>query len=629
MTFSFFRRLTRNFRKSPSSPEPLGTWQLSVWFLRLCGNGESTKIAIGLLVLLFGSGIALLQPWPLKLVVDSVLGTHAPPAFLENVSSILSNHTSIVTDPQVALLVILCLGVLVIQLLMGGLTVLSTYILVAIGLRMVFRLRCRLFNHLQRLSLTFHDTTTVGDSLYRVTWDTYCVQSWFNSGIIPALTASFTLAGIGIIMLTLDWLLTLVALAIGIPLILLIRKLDQPMTERSMKFHERESDISTRVQETLTGIRAVQAFGREHFESQRFQRDARDSLLANLRLTILQSGSQAIVGLFLALGTTLVVWIGATRVISGHLTVGDVVLLVSYVAMLYKPLETLAYTATTIQSAAASGRRVLALLEATPDVSDAPKALALSSSPEFAISFENVSFHYQNKQPVLRNLSLEISPDQCVAIVGPSGAGKTTLVNLLLRFYDPTEGHVRFNGQDIRQVTVSSLRDQIAIVLQEPVLFCSTIRENIAYGLPSATFDDIQSAAQSAGAHAFITALPKGYDTEIGERGVMLSGGQRQRIAMARAFLKDAPILIMDEPTSALDTETEQHLLQALERLMKGRTTIIIAHRLSTIRKAHRIILLQDGQIVEHGTHSELLRQGQGYARLYHTQFDLHPLPMG
>ncbi|MGB0909310.1 MAG: ABC transporter ATP-binding protein [Nitrospirales bacterium] len=628
MTAPLFKRLTTNDDKNQPR-NSFGTWKLSVWFLRLCGSGEGTKIVIGLLVLLLGSGIALLQPWPLKLVVDSVLGTHPPPEFLEYLTTFFTSHTTIFTDQKFALLFLLSAGVLLIQVLMGSFTVLSTYILVAIGLRMVFRLRCRLFDHLQRLSLAFHDTTTVGDSLYRVTWDTYCVQSWFNSGIIPALTASFTLAGIGIIMLSLDWLLTLVALAIAIPLIVLIKKLDQPMTERSMRFHERESDISSRVQETLTGIRAVQAFGREHFESQRFQSHAQDSLLANLRLTILQSGSQAIVGLLLALGTTLVVWIGASRVLSGHLTVGDVVLLVSYVAMLYKPLETLAYTATTIQSAAASGRRVLALLEATPDVSDLPQAVPLPASQACAISFENVSFQYHNGLPVLRNLSLDMQKDQCIAVVGSSGAGKTTLVNLLLRFYDPTEGRVMLNGYDIRHVTVQSLRDQIAIVLQEPVLFCSTIRENIAYGLPSASFENIQSAAQSAGAHYFITALPQGYDTEIGERGVMLSGGQRQRIAMARAFLKNAPILIMDEPTSALDTETEQQLLKALECLMKGRTTIIIAHRLSTIRKADRIILLQDGQVVEHGTHTELLQLGQGYARLYHTQFDLHPLPMG
>ncbi len=628
MTAPFFQRFATNGDKIPN-PQSLGTWKLSVWFLRLCGTGESTKIVIGLVVLLLGSGIALLQPWPLKLVVDSVLGSHQPPILLEQLIALFSSHQTIFTTPAIALLFILCAGILLIQLLMGGLTVLSTYILVAIGLRMVFRLRCRLFNHLQRLSLAFHDTTPVGDSLFRVTWDTYCVQAWFNSGIIPAFTASFTLLGIGIIMLSLDWLLTLVALAIGLPLIMLIRKLDQPMTERSMRFQERESDISSRVQETLTGIRAVQAFGREDFEGQRFQNHAHDSLMANLRLTILQSGSQAIVGVLLALGTTLVVWIGTTRVIDGHLTVGDVVLLVSYVAMLYKPLETLAYTASTIQRAAASGRRVLALLDAMPDVRDTPQAVPLPESKTFAISFENVSFHYQNEQPVLRDLSLDVDKDQCVAIIGASGAGKTTLANLLLRFYDPSEGRVMLNGHDISQVTVQSLRDQIAIVLQEPVLFCSTLRENIAYGLPSATFEDIQSAAESAGAHGFIEALPQGYDTEIGERGVMLSGGQRQRIAMARAFLKNTPILIMDEPTSALDTGTEQQLLKTLERLMKDRTTIIIAHRLSTIRKAHRIVHLQNGQIVEQGTHDELLRHGQGYAHLYHSQFDVHPVPIG
>ena len=511
-------------------------------------------------------------------------------------------------------------GVLLIQLVMGGLTVLSTYVLVAVGLRMVFRLRCRLFDHLQRLSLAFHDSTTVGDSLYRVTWDTYCVQALFNSGIVPALSASFTLLGIGVIMLSLDWMLTLIALAIGLPLVLLIRTLDRPMTERSLKFHQRESDISSRVQETLTGIRAVQAFGRETFESQRFRGSARDSLQANLRLTVLQSGSQAIVGLLLALGTTSVVWIGATRVLNGVLTIGDVVLLVSYVAMLYKPLETLAYTATTIQSAAASGRRVFTLLQAIPDVADAPQAVPYSENHATAIIFDHVSFTYEKERPILQDICLTIPAGQKLALVGLSGAGKTTLVNLLPRFYDPTVGRITLHGHDIKSLTVESLRCQIALVLQDPVLFGSTIRENIAYGRPNATTQDIEAAARAAGAHSFIQELPEGYDTEIGERGTTLSGGQRQRIAIARAFLKDAPILIMDEPTSSLDVETERELLRVLNLLMKGRTTITIAHRLSTIREADRIILLQNGKIEESGTHEQLLAKQDRYARLHHIQ---------
>ena len=457
--------------------------------------------------------------------------------------------------------------------------------------------------------------------MYRVTWDTYCVQAMFNSGIIPALTAAFTLVGIAAIMLSLDWMLTLVALAIGIPLILLIRKLDRPMTKRSLTFHERESDISSHVQETLTGIRAVQAFGQEPFESRRFRSSALDSLRANLRLTVLQDSSQAIVGLLLAIGTTSVVWIGATRVLQGYLTVGDVVLLVSYVAMLYNPLETLAYTATTIQGAAGSGRRILSLLNATPDVSDAPQAISLTENKGGALAFDHVFFSYENTTPVLHDVCLEIPAGQKLALVGLSGAGKTTLVNLLPRFYDPTAGRILFRGHDLRDLTVESLRRRISLVLQEPVLFCSTIRENIAYGRPEASLEEIEQAAKAAGAHGFIQNLPEGYNTKVGERGVTLSGGQRQRISIARAFLKDAPILLLDEPTSSLDSDSEKGILEALDRLMEGRTTIIIAHRLSTIRNVDQIILLENGRILERGTHTELIQEGQRYAQLYTTQF--------
>ena len=606
--------------------QPLGTWKLSVWLLRFCGSGEGTKVFIGLLVLFAGSGIALLQPWPLKLVVDSVLGSHDAPAAIADLTNLVSQLApAALADQKFVLLLVLCTGILLIQLLMGGLTVLSTYILIAIGLRMVFRLRCRLFDHLQRLSLAFHDTTKVGDSLYRVTWDTYCVQALFHSGLITALTASFTLLGIAGIMLFVDWLLTLVALAIAVPLLILIQKLDRPMRERSLRAAERDSDISTRVQETLSSIRAVQAFGREAAENQRFGHHADASLRAKLRLTVLQSGSQAMVSLLLAVGTAAVVGIGAWRVLQGVLTVGDIVLLVSYLAMLYKPLETLASTAATVQGAAAGAGRVFGILDHTPKVRDKTGAIPLPARTAGPIVFDQVSFAYDEGKQVLKEVFLEIPAGQTVAFVGPSGAGKTTLANLAMRFYDPTEGRLTLNGRDLQSLTLESLRRNIALVLQEPVLFSSTIRENIAYGRPEATNEEIEAAAQAAGAHDFIQALRQGYETQIGERGVTLSGGQRQRLSIARAFLKDAPILILDEPTSALDSTTEQQVLEALQRLMKDRTTLIIAHRLSTVRDADQIVVLQDGRIAERGTHTDLVRLGGHYARLYCTQVGTQP----
>ena len=602
--------------------ENLGTWKLSVWLLRVCGEGEGAKMVLGVLVLLGGSAIALLQPWPLKLVVDSVLGSIEAPAGIADLTHLvsqLSPGTDI--DQKIILLFVLCIGILVIQLLMGGLTVLSTYILVAIGLRMVFKLRCRLFDHLQRLSLGFHDTTTIGDSLYRVTWDTYCVQALFNSGLIPALTATFTLLGIAGIMLLVDWLLALVALAIGIPLLILIQKLDRPMRTRSLLAAERESDISTRVQETLSSIRAVQAFGRETAESQRFGNHADASLHARLQLTVLQSGSQAMVGFLLALGTAAVMGIGAWRVFHDVLTVGDIVLLVSYLGMLYKPLETLAYTAAIVQGAAAGAGRVFDILSQAPEVADTIGAISLSERTAGPIVFENVTFAYDKENPVLKDVCLEIPAGQTVALVGASGAGKTTFANLGIRFYDPTEGRVMLNGRDLRSLTLESLRQNVALVLQEPVLFSSTIRENIAYGRLEATKEEIEAAAKAASAHDFILELPSGYETQIGERGVTLSGGQRQRLSIARAFLKNAPILILDESTSALDSATEHQVLEALKRLMKERTTLIIAHRLSMVREADQIVVLENGKIAERGTHPELLHLGRHYARLYRTQF--------
>jgi ATP-binding cassette subfamily B protein len=610
-----------NNGKQASSLGSSGTLRLSARLLRLCVPGEGLRILLGVLLMAVTAGANLLQPWPLKLVLDSVVGDHPLPNVLVPLFQVITPFFSFAQNPKSTLLFFLCLGVLAIQLLLGILTILSTQVLVSVGLRMVFRLRCTLFDHIQRLSLGFHDSTTVGDSLYRVTWDTYCAQSLFNGGLIPSITASLTLIGISAVMFSKDAVMTILALTFAIPLVFLVRRLDRPMTERSLRVHERESDISTRVQETLGGIRAVQAFGQEDFESQRFRRHADASLKANLRLTLLQTGSQAIVGLLLATGTAVVVWIAASRVIEGRLTGGDVVLLASYVAMLYKPLETMAYMAATVQGSAAGARRVFTILDAEPDVVTLPDAAPLPGRASGRIVLDNISFAYRDDQPILQNISLDIATGETIALVGASGAGKTTLVSLLLRFYDPSSGRILMDGHDLRSLTLQSLRQNVSIVLQDPILFGTSIRENIAYGRPKATLDQIKAAARAAGAHDFITTLPEGYETQVGERGATLSGGQRQRLSIARAFLKDAPVLMLDEPTSALDAETEEYLLGTLEQLMKGRTTIIIAHRLSTIRNADRIVVLKDGLVSEVGTHDELLARGSVYARLHSIQF--------
>jgi ATP-binding cassette subfamily B protein len=602
-----------------------GTFGFAAKLLRRCGTGEGTRAAAGLGLLIAGSAVTLLEPWPLKLVIDSVLGAQQAPPILDWLAGSLASQMLFGVDHRLALLAILCLGSVAIQLLVGAFSVLSSSVLVSTGLRMVFRLRCALFDHMQRLSLRFHDSNPLGDSLYRVTWDTYSVQAIFNSGLVPAAAAALTVVGIGAIMLGKDWSLTLTALAVGIPIMLLIRWMDRPMSDHSTRLEKRESDVSSRVQETLSGIRVVQAFGGEEFESLRFRRHADASLRANLKLNVIQALSSAVVSLVLAAGTGLVVWIAAIRVLEGRLTPGDVVLMTTYVGMLYKPLETLAYTAATVQGAVARGRRVVAILDSAPNIIDPPALLVTERRAKGRIAFQNVSFAYEPGRPVLRDVWLNVPAGATVALVGPSGAGKTTLIGLLPRFYDPDTGHVLLDGRDLRSLPLAWLRQNVALVLQEPVLFSASILENIAYGRPDATKHAIIAAADAAGVSEFVRGFPEVFDTQVGERGVSLSGGQRQRISIARAFLKDAPVLIMDEPTSALDAETETQLLAALERLKQGRTTLIVAHRLSTIREADIIVAMRDGNVVETGSHQELTKSGGLYAKLYAAQHVQRP----
>jgi ATP-binding cassette, subfamily B, bacterial len=559
---------------------------------------------------LVGAGLNALKPWPMKVLVDNVLGHKPLTGQLRHIVDALPGaHT-----PQN--LLGWTVGATVVLFVLGWtLSVITTYASIGFGAQMQFDLAADLFAHLQRLSLRFHTHHGIGDSIRRVTTDSTCVTTIIQDALLPVAASIFSLATMVFIMWQLDQTLTMLSLGVAPFMIVALRRYSRPMSDRSYEQHEVEGRMYDTIEQTLEAIPVIQAFSGERERDNRFRNDTRDALDAYLVTTDTQLRFRIAVGLCSAVGTAGVLWIGATHALHGQLTVGTILVFLSYLAALYGPIEALMYSSSTVQAAAGSARRVMEVLDAEPEVTDAPGAVALRRVRGHVV-FDDVGFGYEPDRPVLQNVSLEARPGETVAIVGHTGAGKSTLVSLVLRLFDPTDGTVSIDGHDLRDVQVASLRSQVSLVLQESFLFPISIRDNIAYGRPDASMKQIQAAAKAANAHEFIAKLPDGYDTIVGERGATLSGGERQRIAIARALLKDAPVLILDEPTSALDARTESLLLEALERLTKGRTTLIIAHRLSTIRNADRIVVLNEGRVVETGTHRQLVRRKGPYAAL-------------
>ncbi len=575
-------------------------------FVRLRPYWGTFAIAIAQ-VLLMGA-LELLKPWPLTLVVDHVLTGHPVRwTWLQD----LSTHS---------LLLVGCLGLVLVYALLGGLNVINNYVTIALGQRLVNDFRADLYAHLQRLSLAFHSRREVGDLLYRLTADTFAIQSLTMNGVFPVITSVVLLVGMIAVMLRLDWLLTLVSLGI-IPLLMAsIMRLTQRITSLATDMRVKESALWANAQRGLGAIRVMQAFTTEEDEYRTFVASSTASLDANLRFYTFQSLYTAFINVMMAGGTATVLWIGATHVLARQLTVGEVLVFLAYLSSLYGPISTLMQTWGLIQGAKVGAERVFEILETAPDLVDGSQSLS-SGEVRGAVAFENIRFGYDNTRTILKGIDFQTHPGDLVAIVGATGAGKTTLVSLIPRFYDPTEGRVLLDGTDVRVFQLRHLRQQVAMVLQPPLIFPTSVRANIAYGRPDATPEQMQRAVALAQLDDFLARLPQGLDTMVGEGGATLSAGEQLRITIARAILRDAPILILDEPTSALDVATESRVMHGLEALMADRTTFVIAHRLSTVRRADTILVMDDGQIVEQGAFTDLLVRGGPFATLYQTQF--------
>ena len=555
----------------------------------------------------------LLEPWPLKMVIDYVLQSKKMPGWLaEMVSKVAGNNPIAVLNTAVV-------GVAVIAIVGGISTYAEKYLTTSVGQWVTHDLRRTLYHHIHRLSLSQHDATRVGDLIGRVTNDIEAIQSFIVTALLGALVSVLTLLGMIGVMFYLNWRFTLIALSVAPALFGVVFYYTRRIKKASREVRKKESELVSVVQEVLSSIRVVKAFSREEYEQERFETQSLENVEIALRARTIKAKLSPLVDVIVAVGTCLVLGYGARLVLSGGMTTGSLVVFIFYLGKMYKPMRDLSKMTDTISKAFVGYERIVEVLRTESQVKDRPGA---RNAPKFkgAIEFEKVSFSYTDEQPILKDMSFTIKAGQVAAFVGPTGAGKTTIISLVARFYEPTKGVVKIDGRDIASYKLQSLRGQMSFVLQETLLFRAPLWQNIAYGKPQASRGEIIKAAEIANAAEFIDKLPNGYDTLLGERGVTLSGGQRQRIAIARAVLRDSPILILDEPTSSLDASAETIVVEALERLMKTKTCIVIAHHLSTIRNADVIFVVKDGTIAEHGSHAELLDTGGVYSELIKAQ---------
>lgn len=566
---------------------------------------------ISALVTVLTSLAGLASPWPLKILVDNVLGGHPlPPAVTAFLGPISGQPT--------ALLVLVVVAGLGLALLQNGLNVVSNYANTALHQRIVLDFRCDMFRHAQQLSVPYHDQVSTGRLMYGINFEADA-SGGLVLAIQPLAESALTIVGMVWILVGIDPLLAVISLAIVPILYYSVGYYANRIQPQIMDVKGMEADALSIIHEAMQMVRVITAFGREGHEYRRYRDQGNLGVEGRIRITVRQTLFSLAVSMTTALGTALVMGFGAWHVLEGRLTVGDLLVVISYVHDVYKPLEAISYTVGSLQDRFVGLQMAFHIFDTEPTIQEDPDAVTVERSAG-RVTFEDVSFSYPSRPTTLRDITFEAQPGQVVAVVGPTGAGKTTLMGLMIRFYDPDEGRVLLDGIDLRAMRLESLRAQISLVPQEPMLFSSTIGDNIRYGRLDASFDEIIQAAKDANAHDFITRLPEGYDTRVGERGAQLSGGERQRICVARAFLKDAPILILDEPTSSIDSRTEAVILDALDRLMEGRTTFVIAHRLSTVRHADLILTVDGGQLVELGTHDELIQRGGLYKQLYDVQ---------
>ena len=556
----------------------------------------------------------LLEPWPLKVVIDYVLGSKKMPLWLSNLV------TTTVGGQKMSVLYFAALTVVVIALVGAISSYLEKYLTTSVGQWVMHDLRRSVYHHVQRLSLSFHDKGRTGDLISRITSDIDAIQDFISQALLGILVNVLTLVGMLAVMFYLDWRFTLIALSVAPPLFFVVYFYTRRIKQASRAVRKKESEIVSIAQEVLSSIRVVKAFSREDYEQERFERQSLESVETALQARSLKAKLAPVVQIIVAVGTCLVLWYGTRLVLSGELSTGSLLVFLIYLGKMYKPMRELSKMADTLSKTAVGFERIQEVVDTEREVKNLKGA---RRAPRFQgdIEFSHVDFGYSPDSQTLRDVNFRIKAGQVAAFVGPTGAGKTTIASLVARFYDPTKGEVRIDGHDVRSYRLKSLRQQIGFVLQESVLFRAPIWQNIAYGKPEASRAEIISAAKLANADEFIVQMPEGYDTIVGERGVTLSGGQRQRIAIARAIIRNAPILIMDEPTSDLDSASEELVFDALGRLMEGRTSIVIAHRLTTVRKADVIFVLDKGSIVEQGTHEQLLKQGGLYAELHGIQF--------